>query len=210
MDATTLFYLLVGIIVTNFIIDKIVTILNTRHYNDQIPVELADVYDENEYQKSQAYKKKNTYFSNISSLFSIILTLFFFFMEGFKLVDNFSESYTAHPILSALIFFGVLMIGSSLLTIPFSYYKTFVIEESFGFNKSTRSLFWIDTIKGLIITFFFRRGNTNNDSLFFSNFRRKFLGVCLGFNGNICPSYESFLCEINCAPIQQTNPFRKW
>lgn len=174
MDATTLFYLLVGIIVTNFIIDKIVTILNTRYYNDQIPVELADIYDENEYQKSQVYKKKNTYFSNISSLFSIILTLFFFFMEGFKLVDNFSESYTAHPILSALIFFGVLMIGSSLLTIPFSYYKTFVIEESFGFNKSTRSLFWIDTIKGLIITFFLGGGILTMILCFFQIFGENF------------------------------------
>ena len=73
MDATTLFYLLVGIIVTNFIIDKIVTILNTRHYNDQIPVELADVYDENEYQKSQAYKKKNTYFSFCSCILLLVV-----------------------------------------------------------------------------------------------------------------------------------------
>ena len=152
MNATTLFYVFISIIVISFIIDKILGALNARHYNDKIPFELADVYDEKEYQKSQAYKKTNARFSITTSLFSITLTIFFFFIDGFKYVDGFARSYTENPILVALIFFGVIMIGSDILTTPFSYYKTFVIEERFGFNKSTRSLFWKDKMKGLAMS----------------------------------------------------------
>ncbi len=152
MQPTTLFYILISIIVISFIIDKILDTLNAKHFDDKIPEKLADVYDEDEYKKSQAYKKTNEKFSNLTSTFSIVLTLIFFFVDGFKLVDNFARSYTDHPILVALIFFGVIMLGSDILTTPFSYYKTFVIEEKFGFNKSTKKTFWLDKIKGWLMS----------------------------------------------------------
>lgn len=148
MQPTTLFYILIAIIIISFVFDKILDTLNAQHFDDKIPEKLADVYDDEEYKKSQAYKKTNEKFSNLTSTFSIILTLVFFFLEGFKHVDNFARSYTNNPILVALIFFGVIMLGSDILTTPFSYYKTFVIEEKFGFNKSTRKIFWLDKLKG--------------------------------------------------------------
>lgn len=148
MQPNTLFYILIAIIIISFIIDKILDTLNAKHFDDKIPAKLADVYDEAEYKKSQAYKKTNEKFSNLTSTFSIVLTLGFFFVDGFKYVDDFARSFTDNPILVALIFFGVIMLGSDILTTPFSYYKTFVIEEKFGFNKSTKKLFWFDKIKG--------------------------------------------------------------
>ena len=152
MNTTTLFYIIIAIIIINFIIDKILDAVNAKHFNDEIPNELVDVYDENEYKKSQAYKKANYQFSNITSGFSFLLTLAFFFFDGFQLVDNFARSYTQNPILVALIFFGVIMIGSDILTTPFSYYKTFVIEEKFGFNKTTKKIFWLDKLKGWLMS----------------------------------------------------------
>ena len=97
-----------------------------------IPEDLQDVYDEVEYKKSQAYKKVNHNFSNYTSLFSLALTLVFFFLDGFEFIDNFARSYSDNTIVIGLIFFGVIMIGSDILSTPFSYYKTFVIEEKFG------------------------------------------------------------------------------
>jgi len=152
MEPTTLFYILIAIIIISFLIDKILDTLNTKHFDDKIPEKLADVYDQEEYKKSQAYKKTNAQFSNITSTFSIILTLGFFFADGFKYVDDFARSYTNHPILVALIFFGLIMLGSDVLTTPFSYYKTFVIEEKFGFNKSTKKIFWLDKLKGWLMS----------------------------------------------------------
>jgi STE24 endopeptidase len=152
MQSSTLFYIFIGIIVISFIIDKIVDTLNAKHFDDKIPEKLADVYDEQEYKKSQAYKKTNAKFSNLTSTFSILLTLLFFFLDGFKYADNFARSFTDNTIVIALIFFGVLMFGSDILTTPFSYYKTFVIEEKFGFNKSTKKTFWLDKIKGWLMS----------------------------------------------------------
>lgn len=148
MQATKLFFILISIIVINFLVDKIIGALNAKRFDDKIPSELTDVYNKKEYQKSQAYKKENEKFGTISSLFSITLTLIFFFLDGFKHLDDFARNYTENPIFVALIFFGCILIGSDLLTTPFSYYKTFVIEEKFGFNKSTKKIFWLDKIKG--------------------------------------------------------------
>ena len=148
MQATTLFYILIAILIISFSIDKILDILNSKHFDYEIPEKLKDVYDKEEYQKSQSYKKTNDQFSNLTAAFSLILTLVFFFLDGFKYVDDFARNFTDNPILVALIFFGIIMFGSEILTTPFSYYSTFVIEEKFGFNKSTKKIFWLDKLKG--------------------------------------------------------------
>ena len=152
MNSTTLFHIFIAIIIISFIVDKFLDTLNSKHFDDKIPEKLADVYDKEEYKKSQSYKKTNAKFSNLTSTFSIILTLAFFFLDGFKYVDNFARTFTDNPILVALVFFGVIMFGSDVLTTPFSYYQTFVIEEKFGFNKSTKKIFWLDKIKGWLIS----------------------------------------------------------
>lgn len=148
MTATTLFYIIITIIIINFIIDKILDTLNAKHFNDALPIELQDVYDEAEYKKSQSYKATNHRFSNITSLFSLILTLGFFYFDGFVYVDDIARSYSSNSIVIALIFFGIIMFASDIITTPFAYYKTFVIEEKFGFNKTTIKTFVFDKIKG--------------------------------------------------------------
>ncbi len=152
MTASTLLYIIIAIIIINFIIDKILDHLNAKHYGDAIPPELQDVYDDTEYKKSQAYKRTNYKFGIWSSLFSVILTLCFLGFDGFEYVDTFARSYSKNPITIALIFFGVIIIGSDMLSTPFSYYKTFVIEEQFEFNKTTKKIFLLDKLKGLLMT----------------------------------------------------------
>ncbi|MGJ8745909.1 M48 family metallopeptidase [Polaribacter sp.] len=158
MQPTTIFYILIALLVINFIVDKILDSLNEKHFDDEIPSELKDVYDKEEYKKSQAYKKTNAKFSNLVGTFSMIITLFFFFIDGFKYIDNFARNFTSNPILVALIFFGIIMIGSDIIKTPFSYYQTFVIEEKFGFNKSTVKLFWLDKLKGWFMSIFLGGG----------------------------------------------------
>jgi STE24 endopeptidase len=152
MTAQTLFYIIIAIIVINFIKDKVLDAINAKHYNDPIPAELSDVYDTAEYEKSQNYKAVNYKFGIWTSLFSFVLTLGFLFLDGFEIVDNIARSYSDNPIVIGLIFFGIIMIASDLINTPFSYYKTFVIEEQFGFNKTTKKLFILDKIKGLVMS----------------------------------------------------------
>ncbi len=152
MTPENIFYLLIGIVLFDFTIESWLDYLNAKHYDDPIPLELQDVYTKDEYKKSQAYKKENNLFSMWSSLFSLVLTLSFFFFEGFAWVDNYVRQFTDNEIVVTLLFFGIIMIGSDLINTPFSYYHTFVIEEKFGFNKSSKKLFWIDKIKGWLLT----------------------------------------------------------
>ncbi|WP_299527189.1 M48 family metallopeptidase [uncultured Lutibacter sp.] len=151
MTPQIVFYILIGIITVKFLFDTFLNSLNAKHFNDPIPKELEDVYNSEEYLKSQAYKKENHQFSLLTSLFSIITTLLFFVFDGFAIVDTIAKHFTDNSILITLIFFGIIVFASDILTLPFSYYKTFVIEEKFGFNKTSKKTFIFDKIKGWLM-----------------------------------------------------------
>ncbi len=152
MNPQTLFIILITILILSFILDTALDILNAKQFKNSLPEELKDVYNINDYKKSQNYKATNFKFGLLTSIFSLALTLAFLFFKGFAFIDQFARNITDNPILITLIFFGIIMIGSDLLTTPFSYYKTFVIEEQFGFNKTTKSTFVLDKLKGLVMT----------------------------------------------------------
>ncbi|WP_028375059.1 M48 family metallopeptidase [Leeuwenhoekiella sp. MAR_2009_132] len=152
MTPTLVFYIIIAFIIISFLIDQGLDWLNARHFDDPVPAELADVYDLETYRKSQSYKKANARFSALTSGFMLLITLAFFVIDGFAHIDKIARSFSDNEIVVGLIFFGIIMLGSDLLTTPFSYYKTFIIEERFGFNKSTPALFFADKLKGWIMT----------------------------------------------------------
>ena len=146
-----LFYIIIAILILQFLIDSILDYLNSKRYGDPIPNAINDIFDKEEYQKSQEYLKTNYRFGFLSSLFSIALTLAFLIFGGFEWADLLARSYSNNEIVITIIFFGILTIGSDILSTPFSYYQTFVIEEKFGFNKSTLKLFITDKLKGWLM-----------------------------------------------------------
>lgn len=152
MTASTLFYSIIFILIISFIIDKFLDALNAKRYSDPIPQELHDVYDQEDYLKSQRYKKANDRFSSIASSISLIVTLLFFYLDGFAFVDEWARTFSDNSIIIALIFFGSIMFASDLLSTPFSYYHTFIIEEKFGFNKTSLKTFFLDKIKGWLMS----------------------------------------------------------
>ena len=152
MDPQILFLIIIAVLTLDFIIDKWIDHLNALHFDDEVPEPLKDVYVEEEYQKSQAYKKENYRFSLISSTFSFLVTMAFFLFKGFAWVDGIARGVGSSNVTVALVFFGIIMLGSDILNTPFSFYRTFVIEEKYGFNKSTKRLFFIDKIKGWMLS----------------------------------------------------------
>ena len=140
------------ILSANFILDQTLAYLNLRHLKSSIPDTLKGIYEDDKYAQSQAYTKANAKFGFVTETFSFILT-FVVLKTGLlgQLNDTLSLSYQ-HPIVLALLFFGILFIASDLVNIPFSLYSTFVIEEKFGFNKTTVQTFIIDKIKGYVLT----------------------------------------------------------
>ncbi|MEO9660970.1 MAG: M48 family metallopeptidase [Maribacter dokdonensis] len=152
MDQTIVFYCILFILVGEFILATVMNYLNAKRFKDPIPTEVADVFNAEEYKKSQAYKLTNYKFGIITSVFSLVLILAFLLFGGFAWVDQVAQNISNNSIVQALIFFGIIMIGSDILNLPFSYYQTFVIEEKFGFNKTTKATFFIDKLKQWLMT----------------------------------------------------------
>lgn len=152
MTANLIFIIIIAIIIINFFKDKILDALNAKHFNDELPNEISDVYDEDAYKKSQAYKNTKYRFGLLTSTFSFVVTLGFILLDGFQYVDTIARGVSENTILIGLLFFGIIMIASDIISTPFGYYNTFVIEERFGFNKTTKKTFILDKIKGWIMT----------------------------------------------------------
>jgi STE24 endopeptidase len=146
-----LFYIILVIIVFDYILERFLDYLNSRKWSAELPVELQDVYDAEQYQKSQKYKKANDRFSFITSTFSFFLIILMLLSNGFSMVDAWARKLTDHPILIALVFFGILALAFEILSLPFAIYDTFVIEEKFGFNRTSPKVFILDKIKGLLL-----------------------------------------------------------
>ena len=134
---TTLFWIIIGILVFDFILERYLDYLNTTRWSNQLPAEVKDIYEEEKYRKQQLYSKTNHRFGMLTSSFSFLLIMLMFFFQGFALVNGWAMDISSNPIWSALLFFGILMLASDILNTPFDLYSTFVIEEKFGFNKTT-------------------------------------------------------------------------
>lgn len=146
-----IFVCLIIIIVFNFLFDQWLNWLDTKSAKTSLPTEISDIYDDEKYHQSIKYDKVKAKFSLFSSAFSLLLMLLMLFFDGFAFLDSHLRSITEHPVYLSLLFFGVLMLLSDLLNLPFSLYSIFVIEERFGFNKTTLKTFVLDKIKGALV-----------------------------------------------------------
>ncbi len=145
------YYIIIGLLVFDFILERFLDYLNTTRWSDTLPDEVKGIYDEEKYRKQQAYEKVNHRFSMLTGSFSFVLIMLMFLFYGFAYVDQWAREISGQPVLTALIFFGILMLASDLLNTPFSVYSIFSIEERFGFNKTTPKTFVLDKLKGWLL-----------------------------------------------------------
>jgi STE24 endopeptidase len=151
MTPNTVFVLMVIIIIADYILERYLDHLNRRKWTTELPEALRDVYDAEQYKKQQEYKQANDRLSLITSTFNLLLMLLMLFLGGFQLVDEWAREITQHPVLLVLVFFAVLGIAADLLNTPFSLYDIFVIEEKFGFNRTTARIYVLDKLKGWLL-----------------------------------------------------------
>jgi STE24 endopeptidase len=124
-------------------------VLNLRALQPELPEAFRGVYDAEAYRTSQEYTRVQTRFAWIASTFMLVVTLVFWFAGGFEALDALVRSWGLGPMWRGLAYIALLMLGRALLSLPFSVYSTFVIEERFGFNKTTPVTFVTDMLKGL-------------------------------------------------------------
>lgn len=152
MSAQTLLIIILGILTFDFLFDKILELLNLKNLKTELPNEVKGIYDEEKYQKSIAYTKENSRFGFLTSTFSFILTFVLILFGFFGWLDGEIREMYNYEILVTLIFFGVIFFASDIINIPFQIYDTFVIEEKYGFNKTTPRIFILDKLKGYLLT----------------------------------------------------------
>ena len=147
----TYFIIIVIILLFDYIFERVLSYLNLKHQSSDLPDNLIGIYDKGKYKKAMEYDKAKSKFSFITSSFSLLLILLMLFLGGFSMLDTWVRSISEHPILMALIFFGSIMFVSNILNIPFDIYATFILEEKFGFNKTTRRTFIFDKLKSWLL-----------------------------------------------------------
>ena len=152
MTPEIVFIILIAIIVVNFILESWLEFLNLKNLSVKLPVELKDLYDAEKYRQSQNYERVNVRFGFITGTFNLVLILGMFLFGGFAWIDSLAASVSSHPVLYPLIFFGIIGIALDILNTPFAVYDTFVIEQRFGFNKTTPKIFITDKLKGWLLS----------------------------------------------------------
>ena len=145
------FYIIIFAIIIEYLLSSISSILDIKNITPTIPSDFKKAYDQEKYILSQDYLKARTRFGLFSSTFSLILIMIVIHSDIFGLLDQFVRGQSDSYILQGLLFIGIIYFFQDIVSLPFSIYHTFVIEERFGFNKTTLNLFIIDKIKGYAI-----------------------------------------------------------
>jgi len=163
MTAQFWFFIIISLVIFNYLFSNLLDYINHRNWKDEIPNELKDFYDKEKYKKAKNYALSKNKISLFSSSLSFLLIISLIVFNGYGIIDQFVSSnlfiffeslQISSNFIQSGVFFLILFILNSIISIPFSYYNTFVIEEKFGFNKTTKLTFFIDIIKSTLLSFF--------------------------------------------------------
>ena len=152
MSSETIFFIIVVFLCLDFVLERILESSNSKHMSPVLPDSLKGIYDEKEYSRFQSYKRENGRLDSWSSGVGFVVMIVFLVAGGFGWYNSWVVSLTDSVVWQTILFVVGLSVASSVLDIPFDYYATFRIEEKYGFNKTTRRVYWLDTVKELVLS----------------------------------------------------------
>lgn len=153
MSSEAILQIIFAIIILNYLVDLISGLLNYNSFNNKLPENVSDIYNDKEYLKSQEYKKENFRFNLITSSFSFIILIFVLYNGYFGVLDSIVRNYTfENEISPSILFFFSIYFINDFISIPFQLYRVFVIEDKYGFNNMTISTFIYDKLKGYFLS----------------------------------------------------------
>ncbi len=150
-------YIYLGIITVISIFEFLLKYYNFKFIsaeNSEIQKSFKGELSPEEISKSRKYTSEKSKLGLFSEIVSFVFTIFLI-LFGFRIIEFFSETISNNYILRGLIFFGIFGILSYLISLPFSLYASFSIEERYGFNKKTPKLYFFDTVKSLLLSVIF-------------------------------------------------------
>lgn len=152
MSSETIFFIIVVFLCLDFVLERVLEFLNSKYMSPVLPDSLKGIYDEKEYSRFQSYKRENGRLDSWSSGVGFVVMIVFLVAGGFGWYNSWVVSLTDSVVWQTILFVVGLSVVSSVLDIPFDYYATFRIEEKYGFNKTTRRVYWLDTVKELVLS----------------------------------------------------------
>lgn len=146
-------YLLIimSIMIAEYLLGLVVDVLNVLHAHPALPAEFRGWYDAKRYELAQRYLGDNTWFGVLLDTVGTPLMMAFVLLGGFNAVDHLARSYGQGSIVRGLLFSFLLLAGARVLTLPAAFYRTFVIEARYGFNRTTFATFVLDQMKTALL-----------------------------------------------------------
>jgi STE24 endopeptidase len=144
--------IILAALLADYILGMVADWLNLRALDPELPAEFAGVYDPEKYARSQEYTRTKTRFGLITGTFDLALLLLFWQLGGFNYLDQLVRGWGLGAVMIGLTFIGILLLAKTAISLPFGIYSTFVIEERFGFNRTTPATFITDLLKGIMLT----------------------------------------------------------
>lgn len=145
-------WIILATLLIDYVLNCVADRLNLAHMREDLPEEFRGHYDHDRYRTAQQYLRVNTRFGWLVSSVSLAALLAFWLSGGFAFLDGLVRSWPLGPILRGMGYIGILSAAAALLSLPFRVYRTFVIEERFGFNRTTPKIFIVDQLKALGLT----------------------------------------------------------
>lgn len=152
MESESLNSLLIGVLIFGFLVPKILEYLQVAQPLSKVPASLGEYLSEEKLAEAKAYQRANFSFKLVTSSFTFLLTLLCVTQGWFGAIDAWIGAFGYAPLVNSLLFFGLIFVVSDILSLPFDYYSTFVIEEKFGFNKTTLGTFFSDKLKAYVLS----------------------------------------------------------
>lgn len=146
------FNIILVLIIFNFIFSSILEYINDKNWKNYVPDELKEFYPSGKYQKARDYKLETGRISFLSSSISFTLTMVLIIFGIYGTVSDIVTRSTESIFLQSVLFFSIFFLINYIINLPIKFYSIFVVEEKFGFNKTTKKLFLIDQIKSLVLS----------------------------------------------------------
>jgi STE24 endopeptidase len=143
--------LIIFFLVSKYILDLVTEVLNNRHLKTDLPEEFSAIYNADKYSRSQRYTRDHSHLALLQNTVSILLLLPFILLKGFNLLDLVVRDWGWGSIATGLAYTMIIVLIAFVFNLPFRVYRTFTLEERYGFNKTTAKTFILDTIKSIIL-----------------------------------------------------------
>lgn len=143
---------IVTFVLIDFAAGMVINYLNENSKNAPLSAEAAEIYNPDEYAKSMEYGTAKYKFEMLTSVITTVVILSAIILGWFAKLDLQIRERIENNLLVTVVFVGILIVVSSLSSLPGRYYSTFIIEEKYGFNKTTKKLFSTDALKQLLLS----------------------------------------------------------